>query len=180
MDTLLSHYAGDVICIIFPGLLFIGLYGRNFLKCVKITVKKNDSPPFLLPIFILLGAWFVGKTFETAVYTPIAIYRYCNHDSQQSANQETRSTNTETTQTNAAKATTDTSDIQLYKIQQKDWKQAAVGGFRNLFAVSLCAWIWPPKTISRKKLSRWYGFLATLIFGSCWVIHHIQVYGINI
>ena len=165
MDTLLSHYAGDILCVIFPGLIFIGLYGGGFLECVRTTLKRSVLPDFLLTVFIILSAWFVGKTIETVVYTPFYIY----HQLQSNSKEEPQ-------RTNADSATAGGNDASMNELQQHDWRQAAVGGFRNLGALSVWATFFPP-TISGKKLPRRYGVIATLIFAFCWASQHIQVYG---
>jgi hypothetical protein len=181
MDTLLTYFPGQILCLLSSGLIVLGLYGANYLKRLKGLTDSCGAHPLLLAFSIILSAWFVGLVIETAAWT--GTY-FLLHSCQLVTNPS-----------KFACGLVHKSNIGngIVKINEPDMTntfdredlmmtRAADYGFRNLTLISFFTLLLRPKISSEEhpelkaKWPRWYSIVGMVVFGACWCFAHFQAF----
>ena len=172
MDTLLSSFFYDGICRLIPGLVVIGLYGKDLLFRADHALH---SPSIFLPVCIILVAWLIGVTLDTLTFWPIvALLKKVPKNwpglsrlrVELVPNCQPRGT--AATKTDSA-APIPESDAQKFVRLQCVKMDAERTLFRSMLCISAFTIFCWPTTFSDVGLTRYiWSFVGTAVFLLCW------------
>jgi hypothetical protein len=171
MDTLGSHFFGDLISRLIPGIVIIGLYGKHLLIRAD---HAFHGPSVLLTVCIFFVAWLIGATLDTLTFRPvIALFKLVPDTWTLSWLRDKLLPNLQQGGTSAPKTGNATpiaeSDAQKYDRLQRLRMEAERALFRCMMCISALTIIWWPTTFSGVGWIRYfYSVVGTGIFFVCW------------